>query len=92
MNAFVTTTFVIEDGNKHIFFVLKPEFSSDSYVSDRATIELTHVKKQTIVKIVAADAVALRAMNNGVCKTLAIYHKMNSLSNKDSDKKMVQSK
>ena len=53
---------------------------SSAYKSGRANVSYKKKKTDIIITIDATDAIALRAMVNGITKLLAIEHKMGNVN------------
>jgi tRNA threonylcarbamoyladenosine modification (KEOPS) complex Pcc1 subunit len=74
-------TFIIPDADSSFEKLFAPELAdvNSAYKNNRATITFKKIKTNTIITVLAQDAVALRAMTNGITKILAIQNKMDGV-------------
>lgn len=74
-------TFTIPDEDSSFEKLFAPELAdvNAAYKNNRAVITFKKNKTNTVITVLAQDAVALRAMTNGITKILAIQHKMDGV-------------
>lgn len=74
-------TFLIPDADSSFEKLFAPELAdvSSAYKSNRAVVSFKKIKENTVITVKAQDAVALRAMTNGITKVIAIQHKMDGI-------------
>ena len=80
----ITTVIVMADPDRVLQRVFVAE--QQDILQDRASYSVRHERGETSIEVVAKDATALRAMLNGVCKTIIIHEKAGRIADDGAER------